>query len=88
MTSRTTSLVTSRIVRSPVISSPDAVFSTFLETKVMVGNLATSKKSALFRCSSRLATRVSMDAASMLTVIFAVAGSSPTVCMLALNELN
>ena len=43
--------------------------STFFETNVSLGNLATSKKSGLIRWASRLGSRVLTDAASICTLI-------------------
>src|SRR4030042_4644596 len=63
--------VTPCIVRSPVTfnrSGPS--FVTFFETKLMVGYLATSKKSAALRCSSLLAWPVFTEAASMVSSTF------------------
>jgi len=55
-TVRVTGLVTPWIVRFPVARSlPSAALSKWLDLKVMRGYFATSKNSALRRCSSRLA---------------------------------
>src|SRR3990172_5247283 len=60
-------LVTPRMVRSPVILSfPSPAFSTFFDLNTREGYFAASRKSGLFRCSSRLATRVLMEEASMV----------------------
>ena len=66
--SRVTGFVTPRMVRSPVtLMAPSLPGTTFVDLKVMVGYLATSKKSADLRCASRFASRVSTEAASMVT---------------------
>ena len=70
---RTTSLVTSLIVRSPVtskVSSP--VFFQDLLLKVMAGSFAAEKNLSLRRSSSRMPLRVSTLATSILasTVLF------------------
>ena len=44
--------------------------------KVIVGNFAVSKKSGLFRCVSRWASRVLMLSASIVTSTFELAGST------------
>src|SRR5258707_10977812 len=41
-----------------------------VDLKERVGNFSTSKKSALFKCASRCASRVFTDAASMVTSTF------------------
>src|SRR6185369_9961903 len=67
-TSSTTSLVTPCRDRSPVTFSLSLpALATFFETKVIVGYLATSKKSALRRCSSLFCTLVLMELVSMVT---------------------
>ena len=80
-TSSTTSFVTPCRVRSPVtLNFPGPAASIDFDLKVIVGNLATSRKSALFRCSSRFASRVLMLAASIVAVMIASVGlaSSPS----------
>src|SRR5262249_55431236 len=75
-TSSTTSLVTPWSVRSPVtLNWPDPAGSIVFDLKVIVGYFATSRKSALFRCSSRFASRVSMLAASLVAAITAFGGA-------------
>ena len=64
-----TGLVTPLMVRSPSILRPSPSLLTDLDLKVSLGNLATSKKSGDLRWSSRLVSRVSMEAASISTVI-------------------
>jgi len=55
-------------VKAPVTSSlPLATSFTAVLLKVMVGNLAVSKKSGDFRCFSRASLPVLMEAASMVT---------------------
>src|SRR5271156_437632 len=67
-TSRTVSLVTPWMVRSPVtFNLPAPADSTFFDWKVIVGYLATSKKWSLRRSLSRISTRVSTELASMVT---------------------
>src|SRR5467141_2171771 len=67
-TSRTTSLVVPRMVRSPVtLSLPGATCSTFLDLKVMVGKCATSKNLSLRRSLSRAGSRVSTVETSIVT---------------------
>ena len=67
-TIRTTGFVTPCMVRSPVtLNLLLAAFSILVDLKVSAGNLAASKKSGDFRWVSRLASRVSMEAVSMLT---------------------
>ncbi len=59
VTSRVTGLVMSLMVRSPVtVSLLVPLASTLVLLKVAAGNLAASKKSALFRCSSNLAVKL------------------------------
>src|SRR6266478_8720867 len=66
-TSRTASLVTPRMVRSPVIFSlPAETCSIFFDLKVIVGYFATSKNLSLLRSSSRLGSLVSTVFASMV----------------------
>src|SRR5271155_4237414 len=66
-TSRTTSLATPWMVRSPVtFNLPAPADSTRFDLKVMVGYLATSKKWSLRRSSSRLCTRLSTEPASIV----------------------
>src|SRR5580693_166859 len=82
-TSRTTSLVTPLIVRSPVtFSLPVPAASTFLDWKVMVAYFWASRKRGLRRSLSRISTRVSTEAASMVVWIedlFRLAGSYTTL---------
>src|ERR1700676_4494843 len=88
-TSKATSRVAPRIVGSPATlnrSLPAGVI--FFERKVMVGWLATSKKSALRRCSSRCNSRVSMDEVSMLTSTVDFAGSNGSSTALPLTLVN
>jgi hypothetical protein len=40
------------------LSFPSPARATFFDTKVSVGNFATSKKSGLIRCASRFGSRV------------------------------
>src|SRR5690348_1855098 len=54
------------IVSSPATdSSPPPSFETFVERNDRVGNLSTSKKSALFKCASRCGSRVLIVDASI-----------------------
>src|SRR6266567_1161006 len=63
---KSTLRVTARIVRSPsAASSPSRTTLMRVDLKERVGNFSTSKKSALLRCASRWASRVSIEAASI-----------------------
>src|SRR5580704_1667636 len=59
-----------------MVSSPSTACSSWffgmtrVDMKERVGNFSTSRKSALFKCASRCASRVFTDAASMLTSTF------------------
>src|SRR5205807_4769211 len=65
-TEKTTFLVTPRIVKSPsTASSPSRTSLTLVDLNDNVGNFSTWKKSALLRCASRWASRVSIEAASI-----------------------
>src|SRR5882762_7988873 len=65
-TEKSTLRVTPRMVRSPsTASSPSRTRLMRVDFKDIVGNFSTSKKSALFRCASRWASRVSIEAASI-----------------------
>ena len=66
-TVRVTGLVTPARVRSPVIISLPADLVSDVDLKVIVGYLATSKKSGLFRWVSRAASWVSTVLASIVT---------------------
>src|SRR5713101_241464 len=67
-TEKSTLRVTPRMVRSPsTASSPSRTRPMRVDLKDSVGNFSTSKKSALFRCASRWASRVSIEAASIET---------------------
>src|SRR5207253_7515471 len=66
-TSSAASLVTPRMVRSPVIFSlPAETCSIFFDLKVIVGYFATSKNLSLLRSASRLGSLVSTVFASMV----------------------
>src|SRR5271154_5623390 len=81
-TSSTTGLVTPCSVKSPVtfhLFGPPA--STLVDLNVIVGYLATSRKSGLFKCMSRRSTRVSTDDASIVASTTADAGSLPVVAI-------
>ena len=85
--SRTTCLVTPRMVRSPCRSYPPRLpSSTLVDLKLMVGKFSTSRKSGLRRCPSRLSLAVLIDAASMLASTAQLSGSSGAKSMLASNS--
>lgn len=86
-TASSTARVTPRIVRSPITSHRSRRAglpgSTRVPRNVMVGYVATSKKSAEHRCSSRFLMPVSIEAASIRTSILrsvAGAGRFPLAC--------
>jgi len=63
------------MVRSPVtLNLPLPDFSIFVDLKVMVGYLATSKKSGDLRCPSRFGSCVSIVLASMVSSIVLLVG--------------
>ena len=57
-------------------------------TKVMLGNVAASKKSGLARWPSRLASRVSTLAVWMVTSRDEAAGSAPLMLAVPVTSLN
>jgi hypothetical protein len=68
VTSSTTGLVTSRMVRSPVtLSLSPAPFSTLVLLNVAVGHFAASKKSALWMCLVRSGTSASRPDSGSVT---------------------
>src|SRR5215468_12127537 len=83
VTARVTGLVTPCIVRSPVTEYDVALdLLKLLETKVITGYLATSKKSGPLRCVSRSSTPVVIEFTSMVALTLELAGvasSSVTV---------
>src|SRR5262245_28033603 len=83
VTAKVTGFVTPCIVKSPVTEYEVALdLLTLVETKMMAGYLATSKKSGLLRCVSRSSTPVVIMLTSMAALILELAGvvsSSMTV---------
>src|SRR5271170_3773624 len=74
------------MVRAPAIFSlPAPAGSIFFDLKVMVGYFCTSKKLGLRRSLSRISTRVSTEAASMLAVIWSLAGLASSTTMVPLT---
>src|SRR5690606_17418444 len=68
VTSSTTGLVMSLMVRLPVtFSLPSPAASTLVLLKVAAGNLAMSKKSALSRCLSKSSEKLSMPVSGSVT---------------------
>src|SRR5450631_248723 len=75
VTARVTGLVTPCIVRLPVAEYEVALdLLKLVETKVMTGYLATSKKSGPLRCVSRSSTPVVIDFTSMVALTLELAG--------------
>src|ERR1700683_213777 len=77
------------MVRSPVtFSLPSPAASTFFDVKVMVGYFCASRKRGLRRSLSRISTRVSMEAASMVAWIEAFEGLAGSYCTVPLTLVN
>src|SRR5260370_2805604 len=86
---RTPSRVTPWIVRSPCkFSSPSPSKVTVLLLKVIAGYFSTSRKSALFRCLSRSASRVLIVFASITTSTLEVVGFSGSYTTAPCTPLN